>query len=604
MPLAGEGWRDVLALDDALARLLAAARPLPAEEVPLDRAAGRSAAVDVWAPESLPRLAHAAMDGFACRTADVAAARPDRPVRLRVTGSARAGQPPGKGPGPGEAWSIVTGAPLPAGADRVIPLEHARRDGRGGILVTELGTRDHVVRPGETLAAGAPLLAAGRPVTAHALAGLAAAGIDRVWVHRRPRVALLATGDEVVAVGAAGVLPPGKIFNATGPALAADLRRAGYAVEERGIAGDDPGALRDALRAALASGCDVVVTTGGVSVGARDRVHRTWLDLGVRRVAGRVDLKPGGPFFAGLAGDVWVVALPGSPTAALAAHHLLLRPLLARLSGLALPVRPVRPVRLAAAVAAAGFRTRVLWARVEFRGPGGLEAYPLAPHPDGALAGLAGADALLLLPAGTPPLPAGALAPALLLDLPEAQEDLACRPPLPLVVGLVGASGSGKTLVAEGLARRLSAAGLMVAAVKHAAHGFDLDRPGSDSTRLAEGGAGVVVLAGPAETALRVPLPGGRPPASAEEAAALAAAAAAHHLGSPPRVILVEGFAHPHRPVVVVEPVKEAAHLEQVPGRVLDRIAPRLLDPGQLERRLDELAHRIRALAPPAVTRS
>src|SRR5690606_35064085 len=144
-------------------------------------------------------------------------------------------------------------------------------------------------------------------------------------------------------------------------------------------------------------------------VGARDRVHRTWLDLGVRRVAGRVDLKPGGPFFAGLAGDVWVVALPGSPTAALAAHHLLLRPLLARLSGRSLPVRLDGPWRRRAAVGAAGFRTRDTLARVEFRGLGRLEAYPMAPNPDEALAGRAGADALLLPPAGTPPLPAGAL---------------------------------------------------------------------------------------------------------------------------------------------------------------------------------------------------
>src|SRR5690606_12422023 len=271
-----------------------------------------------------------------------------------------------------------------------------------------------------------------------------------------------------------------------------------------------------------------------------------------------------------------------------------LRPLLARLSGLVHPVRPVQPVRLAAPAPAAGPRPRVLWARLRSSGSALPAAEPLAPHPLGALAGLACADALLLLAAGTPALAAGAMVPALLLNLPASRDDLRCRPPLPLVLGLVGASGSGKTRIAAGLARRLAAAGLRVAAVKHAAGGFDLDRAGSDSDRLFRAGAAVVVLAGPGETALRLPLAPGRAPATAADAAVIAATTAAQHQGAPPQVILIEGFSHPDRPVVVVEPAKGA-----VPSwQILARIAPGRLDDRSLAERLDHLAGQILALVP------
>lgn len=592
--------------EEALARLLAAARPLPVETVPLQEAVGRVAAEDLAASHPLPRFPQAAMDGYVCHGQDVAPAGPDRPVPLRVTGHAPAGHAPGAGPQPGEAWAIATGAALPARGDRVLPLENVRRIAPDMIEAVRVDAKDHVIRPGELLQAGAPIIRAGRPVPAAALAAAAAAGIDRVRVYRRPRVALLATGDEVVGVGRGGPLPPGRIYNATGTAIRADLQAAGHRVDDHGIVGDDPEALRAALDRALASGCDVIVTSGGVSVGLRDQVHRTWLSLGVRRVVGRINLKPGGPFFAGVAGSTWVVGLSGSPTAALATHHLLLRPLLARLAGLDRPVRPVQPVRLAAPAAAAGSRPRVLWSRLRSSPWTIPEAEPLTPHPHGALAGLAAADALVLLDAGTPALAPGTMVPALLLGLPESREDLRCRPPLPLVVGLVGQSGSGKTLVAHGLCRRLAGWGLRVAAVKHAAHGFDLDRPGSDSARMAEAGAGVVVITGPGETALRLPLPpaGGPPgpspapgpePPGVESAAGLAAAAAVQHLGEPPQVILVEGFQHPHRPVIVLEPARTGPPA----GQVLARIDIRDLDDRSLSGLLDRLALKVRELLRP-----
>src|SRR5690606_7212348 len=184
--LGREGGWAVLRLEEALARLLAAARPLPAEMAPIQQAAGRVAAADLAAPHPLPRFPQAAMDGYVCHAQDVAAAAPGRPVFLRLTGHAPAGHPPGAGPAPGEAWTIGTGAALPARGDRILRLEAVRRVAPDRIAVVGLDTRDHVVRPGELLQAGAPILRAGRPIPAAALAAAAAAGIDRVRVHRRP----------------------------------------------------------------------------------------------------------------------------------------------------------------------------------------------------------------------------------------------------------------------------------------------------------------------------------------------------------------------------------------------------------------------------------
>ena len=541
-------------LDEAVDRLLQAACPLGTEDVSVREACGRVAAEDVRAPRPVPHFPRAAMDGYVCHDADLAGASPERPVRLLITGRANTGDPPGAGPGPGEAWAITTGAPLPRRGDRVVPLEAARVS--GGYLTVEHpgGAKRHIAEPGEDVRPGAILVERGTTVTPAVAAALAASGLPTVQVFRRPRVALVATGTELVEADdeEARELPQGRVVNSNAVALLGELEAAGCVATYHGIVADDAGSLMRAF-GTLAAGYDVVLTTGGVSVGRSDLVHRTWLDLGASRLVGRIDLKPGGPFFAGRLGEAWAVGLSGTPVACLAAFHLLVRPLLRRISGARHAVRPHRPGILVHPFPRATDRMRALWARV-VQGPGPLPWVELlvgAGH--GTLASMLSADALVLVPPGTAPLPEGSRVTTLFLGMPEDRDRLEVGPARagPLVVGVVGESGSGKTTVIAELLGRLRARGVRAAAVKHAAHGFQLDRPGSDSTRMAEAGAAVVVLAGPDELALRIP---GAPPEV--ERAVQIALAAAGAADAACEVVLVEGFRHPGRPVIQVGPPK------------------------------------------------
>lgn len=597
----------MVSLEQAFATLIQAAGPLGTERVPVVRAAGRVAAVDVTAPGPVPAAPRVMMDGYACRAADLAEAGPGRPVRLRLTGRRWAGSAREAadaaaaggtgGVGPREAWQVSTGALLPPGADVVVPTERARRvrdaAGEWVEVAVPLPVGRHVAPPGEDVLAGQRLVAAGDRITPRRAGLLAAAGIGWVTVWRRPRVLLLATGDELVPAGRGSPgTDPAAVPNSNALTLAAAIASLGLEVEAGGIVPDEPAALAAVLRRAAASGADVVITTGGVSVGPRDRVARTWLDLGARRLLGRIDVKPGGPFFAGRLGPVWVLGLPGSPASCLAAFEVLVRPFLLRLAGQRAIVRPAVRARLAAPWPKAGDRPRLIWARLD-RAGGAVE--PLVPSM-GRLEAVARSDALLYHPGrGAPPRPGEAV---WALDL-EASEDRAWpdwfappavpagwaregaavprsramggggpdrpggdggpdpgeaarsqpggtagpgtagpgeerlgqpgagaqpgpadagRPPAlrtgaprpgPPVVAVTGRSGSGKTQAAAGLIAQLARQGVRVLAVKHAAHGFDLDRRGSDSQRLAEAGAVAVALIGPEESALRLLRPAG-----------------------------------------------------------------------------------------------
>jgi molybdopterin molybdotransferase len=327
---------------------------------------------------------------------------------------------------------------------------------------------------------------------------------------------------------------------------------------------------------------DVVLSTGGVSVGRYDLVHRTWLDLGAHRYAGRVDLKPGGPFFAARAGHTWAIGLSGTPVACLAAFHLLVRPVLRRLAGARVVVRPVEMMALADGWARPTDRLRALWGRLDADDE--RTVHLLTDASLGRLTLLTAANALVLLPGGTPPLAPGARVAVMRLDRPEDGEYLRipAAMPGPLVIGLVGASGSGKTAAAVGLIRRLAARGLRVGAIKHAAHGFQIDRPKSDSARMIEAGAVRVVLAGPSETTVRIS--GEMPLASLIRGLAGAAQGA-------PDVVLVEGFGAAGHPVVQVGPPKPdagagepwmtipavAAFSELAFEKTLDRVTARIV---------------------------
>lgn len=533
-------------LEEVLRTLLESARPVGVEWVPSGQAVGRVSAEEVRSARNAPGFPRAAMDGYVCHDADVQGVSAGNPVRLAVTGECRPGRPPAAGPNRGEAWVISTGAAMPLRGDRVLPVEWVRREG-AEVLVAEVPGKRHVVRPDEELPEGATIVRQGEAVSPGALAALIAGGVPEIRVYRRPRVVFFCTGDELAEPP--GQPAPGRVFNTNAFSLGAELVRAGCEVDYGGTVPDRPESLRAAFQRALAGAYDVVLSTGAVSVGRHDRVPRVWLDLGAEKIAGRVDLKPGGPFFAARAGKRWVVGLSGSPAACLAAYHLLVRPLFLRLAGHRHVVRPVAVVTLQGELPATD-RMRAVWATLTATNPY-LEVQPLTGP---VLDSLARAQALLLLKPGTPHLRAGSKVPALLLNHPETGDSLEIPDAraAPVVVGVVGASGAGKTAVVEGLVRRLRDVGLKVGVVKHAAHGFQVDREGSDSDRAARAGAVAVLLAGDQELAVQA-FPGH--PVALQEAVPLC------HLEGvvAPDVVLVEGFRHPGHRTVLVGPPKEPA---------------------------------------------
>jgi molybdopterin molybdotransferase len=573
-------------VQEVLERLLAVVRPLAAETVSVWDAADRIAAAGVRAAAAVPRIRRAAMDGYVCHDADVAGALEDRPVTLGITGACVMGEPPALGPARGGAWSITTGTAVPRRGDRVLPLEVVRVEGTALRLGRDVPRRRHIAEPGEEIRPGDLLTVPGEPIPAAACGALAAAGVAAVSVRRRPRVALVATGNELVDVETAGPAPPpGCIVNSNAVTLAGELAAAGCEVHYRGIVRDRPAQMARAFDA-MRKRYDVVLSTGGVSVGRYDLVHRTWLDLGARRYAGRVDLKPGGPFFAGQVGRTWAIGLSGTPVACLAAFHLLVRPLLRRLAGARAVVRPVEIHALADGWPRPAGRLRALWGRLD---PDGL-IHLLTNPAAGRLTLLTGANTLVLLPGGMPALAPGARVAALRLDRREDREALRIprAGPGPLVIGVAGASGSGKTSAIVGLIRRLTGRGLRVAAVKHAAHGFQIDRPSSDSARMMEAGAVRAILAGPSETAVRI---AGETPL-ARLVAGISAPAEA-----PPDVILVEGFgtASGH-PIVHIGPRKSDAPAAE-PWKTIPPLAA--LSASDFESTLDGVAAGIVALLHP-----
>ncbi len=579
------------AVEDALDRLLGAAGPLGVEPVPVWDAAGRVAAEEVTAPRPVPHFRRAAMDGYVCHTADLTGASPERPAVLRITGAVQMGEPPGTGPAHGEAWTITTGGPLPARGDRVLPVE-AGRAAAGELRVDRPpGPQAHIVPAGEDIRPGARIVTKSDPVTPAAAGALAACGIGQLVVYRKPRVALVATGTELDEISDRA-LPPGRVINSNSVTIAGELRAAGYPADYHGIVADRPEMLREVFRT-LRDGHDVVVSTGGVSVGRYDAVHRTWLDLGAERIVGRVELKPGGPFFAGRIGGAWAIGLSGTPVACLAAYHLLVLPFLRRLEGRRHTVRPQRIGALAAAFPRATDRTRALWARVEDRDGDVPAVELLIGRPEGNVTALLPANALALIPPGTPPLDSGARVTVLLLDRREDRDRLTIRLPgrEPFAVGVIGVSGEGKTAVVAGLLRRLCAGGVRAVAVKHAAHGFTFDRPDSDSGRMMDAGAAIVVLSGPAETAVRIA-------ARLDEPARLirlAEDAAVRAWGALPECILLEGFEHPTRPAILVG--------RQKPGTAAGEIIASVpaaddLSPAQLDEALAVLADQVRSRLP------
>lgn len=377
-------------MDEAFAIVRRETTPLGEERVSLGAALRRVLAEDVHADRPLPPFDRAAMDGFAVRSADASAPG----AVLRVTGEVRAGQwPKGLAVGPGEAVRIMTGAPVPPGADAVQPVEKTRPSADGRVeMTTTVAAGAHVAPRGSEVAEGERVLARGRRLDPAAIAVLAAVGVGEPRVGRCPSVAILVTGDEVVPVGERP--GPAQVRNSNGPVLAALSREAGADVRELGIVPDEPGAIARAVAAGLKT--DVLLVSGGVSAGDYDLVEPVLLTAGVTFFFTGVAMKPGAPLVFGRRGPTLVFGLPGNPVSTQVTFARFVRPCLLGLQG-GREAAPRRvPVTLATTVANRSGRTSHLPAVVRLEGER-LVALPVRTQGSGDLASHARANALLVL---------------------------------------------------------------------------------------------------------------------------------------------------------------------------------------------------------------
>ena len=403
---------------DALTLVLSAARTLPAETVPLARALGRTLARDVKAREAIPPFTKATMDGYAVRAADTrpeaeAGAAPGRPspVALTVVEDLPAGRLSRRPLGPGQAARIMTGAPLPGGADAVVMVEDTEKSDRGVVIRRAVRPGDNIGLAGEDLEKGQTALEKGAVIGPAEIGMLAAAGLARVPVVRRPRIAVIATGDEIVEPGRP--LRRGRIRNANGPALTALADRAGAETRYLGIARDRSASLTAKL--GRARGADILVLSGGVSVGDHDLVKEELERAGVRPVFWRVRIKPGKPVFFGRRGRQLVFGLPGNPTSAMVTFLLFVAPAVERMLGRPDPMPRTARAVLAGEIAVKPGRTQFLRGLAVGRGPL-LEVAPYDDQKSGVLRSMVRSRLLIVVPADVARLERGCEVEVILMD--------------------------------------------------------------------------------------------------------------------------------------------------------------------------------------------
>lgn len=397
----------MISVDEARARILASLRPTPEEIVPLADAWDRVAATDIRARLTQPPHDVSAMDGYALRAADGFAG-----AKLRVIGSAPAGHPFDGVLGAGETVRLFTGSVVPAGANTILLQEDTTRDGDIATVNEAVAAGRHIRRAGQDFAQGDVLITAGRKLTARDI-GLAASG-NHPWisVHRRPRIAILATGDEIALPGEP--IPKGGIVSSNSHALAALVRACGGAPVVLPIAADTTeaiGAVADAI-----SGMDTLVTTGGASVGDHDLVIEGLSQRGLMVDFWKIAMRPGRPLMHGALGAVPVLGLPGNPVSALVCAILFLLPALARLNGRPAGPPPTTTAALGAALAANDWRADHLRATLANGADGRLIATAFGMQDSAMLRRLASADALILRAPHAAALPAGAEVEIIRLD--------------------------------------------------------------------------------------------------------------------------------------------------------------------------------------------
>ena len=404
----------LLSVDEVLVRVLERIAPLSAEYVPVAGALGRVLFEEVISTVDIPPFANSSMDGYAVLGADVSKAAPDNPVRLTVVTDIPAGSVSSRVVAPGEAARIMTGAPLPEGADAVIPVEdtdaqwHTARAGDSELLAKDVAVRRAVragdyVRPvGEDIHTGQIVLQAGMIVRSQDIGVLVAIGQRTVRVYRRPRVAILSTGDELVDIDEP--LTPGKIHNSNSYMLAGLVETYGGQPIRLPVAGDQIGAVRQRFLEALDQKPDLVISSAGVSVGARDVVRTVIEELGAIDVW-RVNLRPGKPLVFGHVGDVPFFGLPGNPVSSMVTFEIFVRPALIRLGGRRDDSVPMLTAILGEDVRSDGRRS---YLRVTLTRSGDKAiAHLTGTQSSGALFSMVAADGLLIVPEGQTEVKAG-----------------------------------------------------------------------------------------------------------------------------------------------------------------------------------------------------
>jgi len=372
-------------------------QPLGTEEVPLLEAHSRVLSQDVTSDLDIPPFSRSTVDGYAVKAEDTYGAEENTPAKLKVCGTVNVGEPPQIRVAKGEAAEIVTGAPIPDGADASVMVENTQRNGAELLVYRAVTKSENVMKKGSDIKKGETALKAGTVLGTSEIGVLAALGATKAKVYKVPVVAVLSTGGEVTEPG--GKLPPGKIYDINAYSLSAAVLEAGGKPVYMGVVPDDKEQLRKALEHALAS-ADAVITSGGVSVGPHDLTPKTVDSLGEPGlIVCGVAVKPGKPTTVGLVGRKPVFSMPGHPTSALLLFHLLVRPVIQGFAG-----RPVREIAVVKAVAGArmfsakGRRTFVM-VKLKRADSGGLVAEPVETGASGAITTLAKADGFVEVPA-------------------------------------------------------------------------------------------------------------------------------------------------------------------------------------------------------------
>jgi len=405
----------MISVEEALERILAEIRPLNVIQVPLSESLGLVLAQDIVAQEDMPPFANSAMDGFALLRRD-SQPRAGQPPRLRVTGGVAAGYVADHAVEEGTAMRIMTGAPVPPGADTVIQVELTRSAGPGSewVEILEAVKPGNNIRPaGEDIRRGQTVLLRGSEIGPWEIGVLATLGWSTVPVVRRPHVAIISTGDEVVDVGES--LQPGKIRNSNGYLLEAAVRQAGAEAHRLGIAQDTVESLREKFSEAMHD--DLIITSGGVSVGDFDLVKDIMAEQGEINFW-RINMRPGKPVAFGHIGSVPLLGLPGNPVSAAVTFELFARPVIRKMLGHTRLLRPQIDVVVEDGVSDRAMRRHYVRARVEWR-DGHFVAHTTGNQGSHIMTSLLNANALVIVPEGGVEVHPGDTAKAVMLDWPE-----------------------------------------------------------------------------------------------------------------------------------------------------------------------------------------